>query len=281
MTYADQMQTIRPDPWALFAVDREPAPAIVEPEPQAPREPPNARIVLPAVDGDITALLAGGWMIAAFLAIAMMVIGWSTGSGDAVTAGAGLLVAGTVAAGLLYRKSARRMAEFELDERGITRRMLRPDGPGPATLIAWEDVVHYRDAESLDSAYLRVVGRSGEAITLRQNQPTDEMYRLIRAFAAEAEGRGLSALPRRTELRSYAPGIAATLVLMGAVKAMFWFLPGVADEIGAAVIVLVVAGFSAHTMLTDDDLALEDRRSGRWDARLRDGARRLLRIDPA
>jgi hypothetical protein len=123
------------------------------------------------------------------------------------------------------------------------------------------------------------VGTSGAAITLHQAPPTDEMYRLIRAFAAEAEWHGVRASEPLAELRRYAPGIGTTLVLLGVLKVIFGFLPAAAEGIGAAVLLLVIGGWNAYVMLVDDDLALEDRQSARWDARLRDRTRRLLGIE--
>jgi hypothetical protein len=146
------------------------------------------------------------------------------------------------------------------------------------TLIPWDGIASYRDSESLDSAYLRVVGTSGAAITLRQAPPTDEMYRLIRTFAAEAEWHGVRASEPLAALRSYAPGIGTTLVLLAVMKVIFWVLPAGAEAIATAVLLLLIGGWNGYAMLTDDDLAVEDRTSSRWDARLRDGARGLLRI---
>jgi len=171
------------------------------------------------------------------------------------------------------------MAEFVVDERGISQRMLRANGGEVTTLIPWDGIASYRDSESLDSAYLRVVGTSGATITLRQAPPTDEMYRLIRAFAAEAEWHGVRAAEPLAALRTYAPGIRTTLVLLGVMKVIFGFLPEAAEGIGMAVLLLFIGGWNATVMLSDDDLALEDRQSTRWDARLRDCTRRLLSIE--
>jgi hypothetical protein len=244
-----------------------------------PREMPQARITLRTVDGDIAVTVAAAWIMLAFLSLVGMFIGWTTDASSLVIAGGCILVAGAAGARALYRRLARPMAEFVIDERGISQRMLRSHGGEVTTLIPWDGIASYRDSESLDSAYLRVVGTSGAAITLRQAPPTDEMYRLIRAFAAEAEWHGVRASEPLAKLRSYAPGIGTTLVLLAVMKVVFGFLPAAAEGIGTAVLLLVIGGWNAYAVLVDDDLALEDRRSTRWDARLRDRTRGMLNIE--
>jgi hypothetical protein len=280
MVQVDQVQTRNPDPWALFGADLEPAPLpAVAAVDEAPREIPQARITLRTVDGDIAVSVAAAWIMLAFLSLVGMFIGWTTDASNVVIAGACVLVGGAAGARALYRRLARPIAEFVVDERGISQRMLRSHGGEVTTLIPWNGIASYRDSESLDSAYLRVVGTSGAAITLRQAPPTDEMYRLLRAFAAEAERHGVRASEPLAELRNYAPGIGTTLVLLGVMKVVFGFLPAAAEGIGTAVLLLFIGGWNAFVLLTDDDLALEDRQSARWDARLRDRARRLLGIE--
>jgi hypothetical protein len=280
MMHVDQAQPRTSDPWALFGTDLEPAPlpAVADGD-EVPREAPHARITLRTVDGDVAVTVAAAWMMLAFLSLVGMFIGWTTDASNLVIAGGCVIVAGAAGARALYRRLARPMAEFVLDERGIRQRMLRSHGAEVTTLIPWDGIAFYRDSESLDSAYLRVVGTSGAAITLRQAPPTDEMYRLIRAFAAEAEWHGVQASAPSAELRSYAPGIGTTIVLLGIMKVVFGFLPAAAEAIGAAVLLLFIGGWNAYAMLADDDLALGDRRSARWDARIRDGTRRLLGIE--
>lgn len=280
MIQVAQAQTRTPDPWALFGMDLEPAPLpVVADVAEAPREAPHARILLRTVDGDVAVTVAAAWIMLAFLSLAGMFIGWTTDASTVVIAGGCILVAGAAGARALYRRLARPMAEFVVDERGISQRMLRSHGAEVTTLIPWDGIASYRDSESLDSAYLRVVGTSGAAITLRQAPPTDEMYRLIRVFAAEAEWHGVRASEPLAELRSYAPGIGTTLVLLAVMKVVFGFLPGAAEGIGIAVLLLFIGGWNAYAMLSDDDLAREDRQSTGWDARLRDRSRRLLSIE--
>jgi hypothetical protein len=280
MMHVDLAQTRTPDPWALFGTDLEPAhlPVVADVD-EAPREAPHARITLRTVDGDVAVSVTAAWIMLAFLFLTGMFIGWPTDASNLVIAGGCILVAGAAGARALYRSLARPMAEFVVDERGISQRMLRAHGAEVTTLIPWDGIASYRDSESLDSAYLRVVGTSGAAITLRQAPPTDEMYRLIRTFAAEAEWHGVPASEPLAELRSFAPGIGTTLVLLVAMKMIFGFLPAAAEAIGAAVLLLFIGGWNAYAMLSDDDLALEDRQSTGWDARLRDGSRRLLSIE--
>jgi hypothetical protein len=278
--YVDQAQTRTPDPWALFGVDLEPAHLpVVADVAEAPRGAPHARITLRTVDGGVAATVAVAWIMLALLSLVGMFIGWTTDVSNVVIAGGCILVAGAAGTRALYRRLARPMADFVVDERGISQRMLRSHGGEVTTLIPWDGIASYRDSESLDSAYLRVVGTSGLAITLRQAPPTEEMYRLIRVFAAEAEWHGVRASEPLAELRSYAPGIGTTLVLLVAMKVIFGFLPAAAEAIGAAVLLLVIGGWNAYAMLSDDDLALEDRQSTGWDARLRDRSRRLLSIE--
>ena len=280
MMQVDPAQTRGPDPWALFGTELAPAPLpAVAPVDEAPREIPQARITLRTVDGDIAVTVAAAWVMLAFLSLVGMFIGWTTDASTVVIAGGCVLVAGAAAAWALYRRLARPMAEFILDERGISQRVLRAHGGEVTTLIPWDGLASYRDSESLDSACLRVVGTSGAAMTLRQAPPTDEMYRLIRTFAAEAEWHGIQASAPSDALRSYAPGIGTTLVLLALMTVVFGFLPAAAEGIGAAVLLLVIGGWNAYAMLVDDDLALEDRRSEKWDARLRDQTRRLLGIE--
>jgi hypothetical protein len=280
MMHVDQAQTRPPDPWALFGTDLEPAHLpVAAPVDDAPREAPHARITLRTVDGDVAVTVAAAWIMLAFLALVGMFIGWTTDASNLVIAGGCVLVAGAAGARALYRRLARPMAEFVVNERGISQRMLRAHGGEVTTLIPWDGIASYRDAESLDSAYLRVVGTSGAAITLRQAPPTDEMYRLIRVFAAEAERHGVRASEPLGELRNYAPGIGTTVVLLVAMKVIFGFLPAAAEAIGAAVLLLFIGGWNASVMLSDDDLAVEDRQSACWNARLRDRARRLLGIE--
>jgi hypothetical protein len=223
--------------------------------------------------------VAAAWIMLALLSLIGMFIGWTTDASSLVIAGGCVLVAGAAGARALYRRLARPMAEFVVDERGISQRMLRAHGGEVTTLIRWDGIASYRDSESLDSAYLRVVGTSGAAMTLRQAPPTDEMYRLIRAFAAEAEWHGVRASEPLAELRSYAPGIRTTLVLLAVTKVIFGFFPDAAEGIGMVVLLLLIGGWNAYAMLSDDDLALEDRQSARWDAGLRDSTRRLLGIE--
>lgn len=280
MMHVDLAQTRTPDPWALFGTDLEPAPlpAVADVD-AAPREAPHARITLRTVDGDVAVTVAAAWIMLAFLSLVGMFIGWTTDASTAVIAGACVVAAGAAGARALYRRLARPMAEFVVDERGISQRMLRSHGGEVTTVIPWDGIASYRDSESLDSAYLRVVGTSGATITLREAPPTDEMYRLIRAFAAEAERNGVRTSEPLAALRSYAPGIGTTLVLLAVMKVILGFLPAVAELIGIAVLLLVIGGWNAYAMLSDDDLALEDRQSARWDARLRDRTRSLLSID--
>ncbi|HEY0023315.1 MAG TPA: hypothetical protein VGB24_10410 [Longimicrobium sp.] len=280
MMHVAQAQTRTPDPWTLFGTDLEPAPVpIVAPVEEAPREAPHARITLRTMDGDVAVTVAAAWTMLAFLSLVGMFIGWTTDASNLVIAGGCVLVAGAAGARALYRGLARPMAEFVVDERGISQRMLRLDGAEVTALIPWDAIASYRDSESLDSAYLRVVGTSGAAITLRQAPPTDEMYRLIRTFAAEAEWHGVRASEPLAALRSYAPGIGTTIVLLVVMKVVFGFLPAAAEGIGMAVLLLFIGGWNAYAMLSDDDLALEDRQSMRWDAGLRDRTRRLLSIE--
>lgn len=280
MMHVAQAQTRTPDPWALFGTDVELAPVpTVAPVDEAPREASHARITLRTVDGDAPVTVAAAWIMLAFLSLVGMFIGWTTDASSLVIAGGCILVAGAAGARALYRGLARPTAEFVVDERGISQRMLRSDGGEVTTRIPWEGIASYRDSESLDSAYLRVVGTSGAAITLRQAPPTDEMYRLIRTFAAEAEWHGVRTAEPLTELRSYAPGIGTTIVLLVVMRVVFGFLPTAAEGIGMAVLLLFIGGWNACAMLSDDDLALEDRQSMRWDAGLRDRTRRLLSIE--
>lgn len=280
MMHVDLAQTRTPDPWALFGTNLEPAPlpAVADVD-EAPREVPHARITLRTVDGDVAVTVAAAWIVLAFLSLVGMFIGWTTEASTVVIAGGCILVAGAAGARALYRRLARPMAEFAMDERGISQRVLRAHGGEVTTVIPWDGIASYRDSESLDSAYVRVVGTCGATITLRQAPPTDEMYRLIRAFAAEAERNGVRTSEPLAALRSYAPGIGTTLVLLAVMKVIFGFLPAAAEGIGMAGLLLVIGGWNAYAMLSDDDLALEDRQSARWDARLRHRARRLLGID--
>jgi hypothetical protein len=117
-------------------------------------------------------------------------------------------------------------------------------------------------------------------ITLRQAPPTDEMYHLIRTFAAEAESHGVQASAPAGALRSYAPGIGTTLALLVAMKVIVSFTSNAVEAGAAFLIVLTIAAWNAYAMLTDDDLGREDRYSTGWDARLRDRTRRLLGIYP-
>lgn len=264
MMHVDQAQTRTPDPWALFGTALEPAllPVAARVD-EAPREAPDARITLRTVDGHVAVTVAAAWIMLAFLFLGGMFVGWTTDASNLVVAVGCVLVAGAAGARALYRRLARPMAEFVVDERGISQRMLRSHGGGVTTLIPWDGIASYRDSESLDSAYLRVVGTSSATITLRQAPPTDEMYRLIRAFAAEAERNGVRTSEPLAALRSYAPGIGTTLVLLAVMKVIFGFLPAAAEGIGMAGLVLVIGGWNAYTMLSDDDLAQEDRQSAR------------------
>ena len=267
------------DPWKPFAASREvePAAVAVVAEPEEP-EPPSGRVTLRTTDGGLAAGLGAGWFMVSFLCVIAAYIAGFTGV-DLVAAGVGAIGATGAAAYAAFRRFGRPWAEFELDERGISQRTPRAGGSEVTTLISWSQVVYYRDAESLDHAYLRVVGTHGQVITLRQASPDEEMYQLIRAFVARAERRGARVSRPRADVDSHGLAIAGTLVLLVVMEGIFAFLPGNAEEIGTALLLVPIAAWNAYAMLTDDDLALEDRASTHGDARFRDGVRRLLRIE--
>lgn len=165
--------------------------------------------------------------------------------------------------------------DYALDERGISRHVCRPGRADEVMLIPWSEVTSYRVSESTEHAALRVVGRDGQTITLRQAHAPESTYQFIRDFAAFAERRSPLQAPGGMSVA----GIAGAGVLMVITWILLSLLSPGAEEVGTVLVLALVAVIHSYGVLTDDDRALEDRQSDAWDAKIRDRARTLLRIE--
>ncbi|MBB4637752.1 hypothetical protein [Longimicrobium terrae] len=165
-----------------------------------------------------------------------------------------------------------RAAEYTLDEHGITRRMHR-DGGDRVTTIGWDDVISYRDSESTDHASLLIVGRGGARMRLHEADPSEETYQFIRGFVEYAEHRS----PLQTGA-GYRPGLVEIGVALIVIRILMEFLPEMVQGVGTVIALLIAFLYHSYTVLTDDDRAMEDRRSDALDARVRESTRRLLGI---